>query len=193
MSRPHFYRLLMELKARAYSTGKFRLSGGGESDYYVDSKKVFLSPRMLDMFGFAFEDLISDFEYNSGKKVQAVGGPELGAIPLVAVTILKRFESARHYNAGENFEGFVVRKEQKNHGTFNLIEGNLKPDDNVVIIDDVMTTGASAMKAVRIVEAVGAKVALVTCILDRQDGAAKTFCDYNFIPLFTIEQLRACD
>jgi orotate phosphoribosyltransferase len=118
--------------------------------------------------------------------VSAVGGLTLGADPIVGATLA--VAGARGSSA---LRGFLVRKEAKTHGTGKLVEGPLEPGAVVAIVDDVATTGGSAMQAVESVVAMGTTVACVIVVLDRLEGAAEAFAERGiaFQSLVTIRDL----
>jgi orotate phosphoribosyltransferase len=172
-------RLLELLRQRAFRQGEFTLSSGEKSDYYIDGKMIEVHPEGAALIGQAFYEHIRDL------KVDAIGGLAVGAIPLVAATVVICHQH------GQTLEGFWVRNEVKEHGTKKLIEGCLPHRARVVIVDDVITSGESAFKAIRAVEALGASVVKVLCLVDRQRGAAERFrqAGYSYEPLFTKDEL----
>ena len=87
---------------------------------------------------------------------------------------------------GRSMEGFFVRKQVKEHGAKERLEGLVQAGDSVVVIDDVLTTGGSVLQAIEVVEALGAKVLRVVCICDRLQGAAAALAKYDYRPLFTV-------
>lgn len=97
--------------------------------------------------------------------------------------VLKGFYDRERYDV----EGFFVRKQAKQHGSQSLIEGTVNKGDRVVILDDVLTTGNSALTAIKAVEAAGAYVIRVICICDRKQGARDLLSNYDFRPLFTVK------
>jgi orotate phosphoribosyltransferase len=168
-------RLLDVFKSRALLFGDFTLASGKKSTYYINSKRALFHSECAALLGEAL------YEATKGLNVQAVGGLEVGALPLATATVI-----ACH-NAGCPLEGFFVRKQVKDHGRKERIEGVLEKGWRVAIIDDVLTTGTSAMEAVRAVEERGATVAAVVCVVDRLQGARELFePKYPFLPLFTI-------
>jgi orotate phosphoribosyltransferase len=168
-------RLLELFKARAFSFGKFRLASGKESSYYVNSKKALFHSEAASLLGEAMYELTRDLD------IQAVGGLEVGAIPLATACVV------RYHQAGRAMEGFFVRKQAKDHGSQERTEGVLPPGARVAVLDDVLTTGGSAMQAVQAVEQAGGSVLAVVCIVDRLEGAREVFVPrYQFRPLFTI-------
>lgn len=171
-------KLFMLLRERAFRRGRVVLASGKESDFYFDMK-----PAMLDPDG---ADLIADLilQELQGVTADAVGGLEMGAVPLIAPVAMK---SPAH---GRYLPGFFVRKAVKDHGTQNRVDGNDIKGKSVVILEDVTTTGASAMDAVKAVEAAGAQVTLVISILDRGEGAAALYAEAGvpFKSLFKAEE-----
>jgi orotate phosphoribosyltransferase len=168
-------RLLDVFRARAFSFGQFRLASGKESGYYVNSKKALFHSEAASLLGEAMYELTRDLD------IQAVGGLEVGAIPLATACVI------RYHQAGRAMEGFFVRKTAKEHGSQERIEGVLPAGARVAILDDVLTTGGSALQAVRAVEQAGATVVTVVCIVDRLEGAREVFTPrYLYRPLFTI-------
>jgi orotate phosphoribosyltransferase len=173
--------LYMLLRERAFRRGRVVLASGKESDYYFDMK-----PAMLDPDGAALmaELILQEIQ---GLNVDAVGGLEMGAVPLIAPVAMKSPAFGRY------LPGFFVRKAVKDHGTQKRVDGNDITGKSVVILEDVTTTGGSAMDAVKAVEQAGAKVALVISILDRGEGAAE-LCEKAGIPfksLFKAEEFLA--
>jgi orotate phosphoribosyltransferase len=179
----HFERLrLIELLQRdALKRGTFTLASGRTSHYYVDGRKVTLSAEGAALIGAGV------LEQLAGRpEIKALGGLTLGADPIVGATL------ALAPAAGlGHLRGFLVRKQAKNHGTGNLIEGPLEPGSTLAIVDDVATTGASSLQAVEAVQAIGCKVAVVIAVLDRLEGAAAAFAARGlpFQPLITIRDL----
>ena len=167
-------RLLELFKARAFSFGRFTLASGKESTYYVNSKKALFNGEAVWLLAEVLYDLTKDLN------VQAVGGPEVGAIPIAAAVAL------RYHTAGRAVEGFFVRKQAKAHGSQERVEGVLRPGDRVLMVEDVVTTGESVLKAIEEVERAGGHVVAVTCIVDRLEGAGERLGRYNFLPIFTI-------
>lgn len=171
-------KLFALLKEKAYRRGKVILASGRESDYYFDMK-----PAMLDPDGAALmAELI--LQQLQGITVDCVGGLEMGAVPLIAPVAMQ----SRTF--GRPLPGFFVRKTVKDHGTKKRVDGNDIAGKTVVILEDVTTTGGSAMDAVQAVTEAGAKVALVISILDRGEGAAELYAKAGipFKSLFTAEE-----
>ena len=170
--------LIALLQRDALKRGSFTLASGRTSHYYVDGRKVTLSAEGAVVIGAGVLEQLAEL-----REIDAVGGLIMGADPIVGATL------ALASSAGlGHLRGFLVRKEAKTHGTGNLVEGPLEPGCTVAIVDDVATTGGSSIQAVRAVEAMGCKVAMVVVVLDRLEGAAAAFAslDIPFRPLLTI-------
>jgi orotate phosphoribosyltransferase len=152
------------IKEKAFYFGDFVLASGKRSNYYLDMKPAMFDPEgssvITKLILQRIDDLHADY----------VGGLEMGAVPLIATI------NMLSYDIGTPIPGFFVRKKVKDHGTMKLIEavGDLK-GKNVVIIDDVTTTGGSAMEAVDAVRNAGANVLLVLSIVDREEGATEFY------------------
>ncbi len=174
-------KLFMLLRERAFKRGRVVLASGKESDYYFDMKPAMLDP---DGAGLMAELILHEIQ---GVSADAVGGLEMGAVPLIAPVAMKSPDFGRY------LPGFFVRKAVKDHGTQKRIDGNDIAGKSVVILEDVTTTGGSAMDAVKVVEAAGAKVALVISILDRSQGAAELYAKAGvpFKSLFKAEEFLA--
>jgi orotate phosphoribosyltransferase len=168
-------RLLELFKSRAVSFGRFTLASGKESTYYINSKKALFHSEAVALLGEALWEQTRDLD------IQAIGGMEVGAIPMATAAVL------RYHQEGRELEGFFVRKQAKGHGSQERIEGVLPPGARVAVVDDVLTTGGSAHQAVQEVERAGAQVVGVVCIVDRLEGAREVFAPkYAYRPIFTI-------
>ena len=164
--------------AEAVKFGEFELSHGGTSNYYVDKYVFETSPECLALIAEAFADRIADLDLDGVK----LGGVALGAVPLVAATSV---ETGTPY--------VIVRKQQKEYGTGNLIEGAFEAGEEVVVLEDIATTGQSAVDAAEALREAGATVSRVLVVVDRQEGAAENLADHGLEldALVTAEQLLA--
>ena len=170
-------RLLELFKARAVSFGDFTLASGKKSSYYINSKKVLFHGEAIALLGDLLYDATHDLD------IQAIGGLEVGAIPMATAAVL------RFQQMGRSLEGFFVRKQPKGHGSQERIEGLVGAGDRVAVVDDVLTTGESVVHAIEAIEARGAVVVRIVCIVDRLQGAGERLAKYDFQPLFTIRDL----
>lgn len=156
-------RLLEIIKRQSLLTkgGPFKLASGAMSDYYLDLKPTMFDPHGAALIGDIINSMLAE-----DRDVDAIGGLELGAVPIVAAV------SALSSRA-RPIKSFVVRKENKGHGTDKKIDGNFTPNTTVVLIEDVTTRGGSVMQAVRAVREKGATVKRIITIVDRLEGAAE--------------------
>jgi orotate phosphoribosyltransferase len=153
-------RLLDLIAQRSARRGTFTLSSGKQSDLYIDCRLTTMHPEGLALIGPLGLAAIAD----RGWRPDAVGGLTLGADPVsYAIAYASQL-------AGNPTRSFTVRKEAKTHGTGKLIEGPFAAGDRVVVIEDVITTGGSALKAVDAVRAAGGAVVGVLAVVDRQEG-----------------------
>jgi orotate phosphoribosyltransferase len=172
-------KLRQMLLDRSMRFGEFVLSSGATSNYYIDVRKTSLHPEGLRWISKLF------FEALEADHVTAVGGLTLGADPLVAGVML---HSAA---VGRPIEGFLVRRVAKEHGMRGEVEGNLAGHKRVAILDDVITSGESALIAAVSAESYKAEVVRILAVVDRGQGAAQIFQKrgYPFTALFSIGDL----
>ena len=167
------------IRSKSFILGKLKLSSRKESKHYLATKRSMLDPRGSNILASLIFDLLPD------TRIDYVGGLELGAVPLIGPLVMLS------YNKGRPIPGLIVRKKPKEHGTERLVEG---ADDlrgkNVVVVDDVTTTGGSAMKSIKALQAEGANVVLIISILDREEGATELYEREGlaFNPLFKASQ-----
>lgn len=180
---------LVELvKENALQFGEFTLSSGDKSNFYLDARKVTISTS-LPMIVEAFKAETLDLPYKlvgGSLPYDAVGGPTAGADPIVAGFM------ALHNKFHQPVRGFFVRKEEKGHGLAGLIIGSVLPGDKCLFVEDVTTTGASALKGIKAIEAFGCEIVKVVAFIDRSRGvAAKMLQDagYPFSSVLTLEDL----
>ncbi|HXY89270.1 MAG TPA: orotate phosphoribosyltransferase [Xanthobacteraceae bacterium] len=161
LARAKVFKLILK---RSFFRKKIKLTSGKESDFYFDMKPTMFHPEGASLLAEMIFDRLKD------EMVDCVGGMAVGAVPLISPLALVSYQRNRL------LPGFFVRKDVKEHGTMKRIEGidDLK-DQNVVILDDVTTTGGSAMLAVEAARQAGANVILVLSIVDREEGAVERF------------------
>jgi orotate phosphoribosyltransferase len=169
------------LAEKSVKRGNFRLASGKLSSVYVDARLTTMSPEGMRLIGLLGLEHIR----KKGWEADAIGGLTLGADPVAYAISLTSADDARPLRA------FTVRKEPKTHGTARLIEGPFKPGDNVVIIEDVVTTGGSAIRAIDAVVSEGGLVLGVLAVVDRCEGGSEAIADhgYDTIALTSIDDL----
>lgn len=177
--RVELAKLLLE---KSYREGDFTLASGKKSSYYFDGRQTALHPKGAWLIGNLFNHLLADID-----NLHAVGGMTLGADPLVTATSVISFEK------GQDISAFIVRKEAKGHGTGNYIEGlaNIPKGSRVAMLEDVVTTGGSLLKACDRVKDAGLEIVAVATILDRQEGGKEAIekAGYTLRSIFTPSSL----
>ena len=157
-------RLRKIIEGKSLLQGKeFSLASGATSSYYFNMKATTFDPEGADLIADLILDALEAYD------VQTVGGLEMGAVPIASCVSLKSFSRDR------SLPGFFVRKETKSHGTKALIEPPLAPGTKVAIMEDVTTTGGSAIKAARALKDAQCEVVVIVTLVDRLDGADKKF------------------
>jgi len=176
-------RLKALLLERSVRVGDFTLASGARSSYYIDARRTTMTAEGQRLTGSVCYDLLEE----AGWDVSHIGGLTLGADPVT-------YAIAHHScDRAKVLDGFTVRKEPKGHGTGRQIEGGLPEDARVVIIEDAVTSGGSALKAIEAIRQHGAHIAGVLCVVDRQEGG-KERLDKIELPLlaaFTGPELLA--
>ena len=167
--------LISLLVERSTKRGQFTLASGKESKYYVDARLTTMSPEGLSVIG----PLALSMLQQSGWRVDAVGGLTLGADP---ISYAISYASAR---SDHPLRAFTVRKEVKSHGTGKRIEGPFKEGDRVAVIEDVITTGGSALRAIEAVRAANGIVAGVLALVDREEGGRQAI-EASGVPVISL-------
>lgn len=177
--------LIQFIRKQSYREGDFTLASGKKSTFYIDLKATTLHPKGADLIG----KLALAFIRERGLQVKAVGGLTLGADPIATAV------SLACYHEGVTLPAFIVRKEPKAHGTSQYIEGteNLESHAEVLVLEDVVTTGGSGMKAVERLRAQGYQPKAVLTVVDRGEGGKEAFekAGLSLITLATIEEIKA--
>jgi orotate phosphoribosyltransferase len=193
MTTPTHSRQLLALLARqSFRLGRFKLSSGGMSDYYIDCRATTLNAEGGRLCGHAILDLLEE----NGIEAEAVGGLTLGADPIVSNVATASAWRALSHPGAPLLQGFLVRKAEKEHGTSRRIEGFCQSGARVVIVDDVCTTGASAVSAIEAAREAGMIVAAVVCIVEREEANGRPAVEAAakgapFLSLFTASDVRA--
>ncbi len=144
--------------------GEFTLASGKKSSYYIDARLTTLDPEGVSLVSAIFlEEILKD------PAINAVGGPTMGADPIVGAIL------AESHRIGKPLNGFLVRKKEKDHGTGKLVEGGLKPGDVTAVVEDVVTTGGSVLTAIDAVKAAGAEIRKALVVVDREEGGDEVF------------------
>lgn len=138
--------------------GDFTLSSGKKSNYYINMKKAITEPEILSTISKLITQKI-DLD-----DIDKVAGPALGAVPIATAVSLE-----------SKLPLLMIRKEKKGYGTSKLIEGELNEGDNVIVVEDVSTTGGSLLKAIRAINDNGGNVKRAFVVVDREEGASETF------------------
>ena len=188
------------LAEKSFRLGEFKLSSGGTSDYYIDCRATTLDAEGARLTGRTFVDEL----YRRGWTPQAIGGMTLGADPIVvsvAMLTAQQVQSRRpaHEQADQPeawlIHAFIVRKGEKGHGTGRRIEGFRERGARVVIVDDVCTTGASTVDAIKAAREFGFEVIGVMCLVERQEAAGRRNVEQAaapapFVSIFTAAEIR---
>lgn len=189
------------LARQSFRLGEFKLSSGGTSDYYIDCRTTTLDAEGARLTGRVFLDLIQSKKW----KPSAIGGLTMGADPIVVAVaqltaqIVQTQPPARPKESDESdslIHGFLVRKQEKAHGTGQRIEGFRQRGARVVIVDDVCTTGSSTIQAIEAARGFGFNVVGVACLVEREEAGGrpeveKAAGDAEFVSIFKSADVRA--
>ena len=156
LSKDYLIELLKENEV--FLEGDFTLSSGKKSSYYINMKKAITEPEILSTISKLITEKIKD------ENIDKVAGPALGAVPIATAVSLE-----------SKLPLLMIRKEKKGYGTSKLIEGELNPDDNVIVVEDVSTTGGSLLKAIKAIQDNDGKVVRAFVVVDREEGAIEEF------------------
>ncbi|WP_456365847.1 orotate phosphoribosyltransferase [Thermococcus sp.] len=164
------------LSGGALLFGRFVLTSGRESDYYINVKKLVTDPGSLALMAEMIEALTAE----KGIGFDRVAGPELGAVPIATAVSLRTGKPL-----------VIIRKRPKSHGTGSLVEGEVRKGESVLIVEDVTTTGGSVLRAAEVIEELGGKVSAISVVVDRDEGAEGRIRErgYPFLPLIRASEL----
>ena len=165
--------LIKRIKETAYLEGDFVLRSGKRSKYYLDKYLFETCPDILKALGDEFAKYVTE-------DVTLIAGAELGGVALAAATAMA---------TGKNW--IIVRNSKKGYGTGKMVEGVLKKDDVVLLVEDIATTGGQVLEAAKIITEAGAKLKEIVCVIDRKQGAEEniTGAGYNFDSILTKDDL----
>lgn len=182
-------RLLREYSFKLAPPGQpFTLASGAKSPYFIDVKQTALRPDGIEVIAGHFLDRIRDWYAEHQSPLDAVAGVALGGCPLATgVSLL----GAMDEHAPIHLSALYVRKEAKDHGTAKMVEGHVWAGMKAVLVEDVVTTGGSSLKAIEALKSVGVRVPLVLAVVDREEGAKKAFAEagVEFDPLLLVSDL----
>lgn len=165
--------LIKRIRETAYLEGDFTLRSGKKSKYYLDKYLFETCPDILKALGELFAEYVTD-------DVTLIAGAELGGVALAAATAMQ---------TGKNW--IIIRNTKKDYGTGKLIEGVLRPDDIVLLVEDIATTGGQVLEAAKVISQTGATVKKIVCVIDRKQGAEEniTAAGYRFESILTKDDL----
>lgn len=176
--------LVSLIRKLSYREGDFTLASGKKSSFYVDLKVTTLHPEGAHLIGRCAVELVK----REGLKIEGVGGLTLGADPLATAVSLASRET------GHAWPAYIVRKEPKDHGTARYIEGteNLRPGAKLLVLEDVVTTGGSSLKAIERLREAGYDPVAVLTVVDRAQGGADAFAKVGvkFFALATLAEIQ---
>ncbi len=174
MDKAQKHRLAREVYAVSHLTGEFTLRSGAVSNEYFDKYRFESPPKLLKKIAKAMAELLP-------KRMDALAGLELGGAPLATALSLRT-----------GYPVFFVRKKAKPYGTCNLVEGGEFAGKRLVVVEDVITSGGQVIESSRELERLGAKVALVLCVVDREAGGKENLREAGFKmkALFTMSELK---
>ena len=155
VSKEYLIEILKENKV--FEEGEFTLASGKKSNYYVNMKRAITEPEILSTIAKLINEKIGD-------DIDKIAGPALGAVPIATAVSLE-----------SKLPLLMIRKEKKGYGTSKLIEGELNQGDNVIVVEDVSTTGGSLLKAIKAIQDNGGNVVRAFVVVDRQEGAIEEF------------------
>ena len=155
--------LIKRIKEVSYLQGDFILRSGKRSKYYLDKYLFETQPDILQALGAEFARYITD-------DVTLIAGAELGGVALAAATAIE---------TGKKW--IIVRNSKKDYGTSKMVEGVLSPDDVVLLVEDIATTGGQVVEAAKIITDAGAKVKKIVCVIDRKQGAQENITNAGFV------------
>ncbi len=185
MLKPELVQAFYSTRSFQWDSAKgFTLASGVTSPFYVDCRSLMAYPGPRHLVAQLAFDMIQALE------IDCIGGLEIGAIPLATTISTYAFTASPH----REWRTFVVRKQPKGHGLGKLIEGAVNPGDRALVVDDVLTSGASVIKAVEVARQAGLKVEHALVIVDRQEQDGRARIEKHGLSVFsllTVQELLA--
>jgi orotate phosphoribosyltransferase len=168
------------IREHAYLEGDFVLRSGRRSSYYLDKYRFETRPELLEAIGTRIADLVAEHEPDA----ERLAGPELGAVALTAAASI-----------ASRLPFVIVRKEAKDYGTENRLEGVFEPGERVCLVEDVVTSGGAAVSAVEALRAAGLECRTAVCVVDRQEGGVDELARHGvrLRPLFRASDLTGVE
>lgn len=156
----------------AFQTGEFILTSGKKSNFYVDIKRASTNPKILAEIAKCMAKFL--------KEEEKIAGMELGAVPLAVALSLET-----------DLPYLIIRKGERKHGTGKLVEGDLKKEDKIILVEDVTTTGSSLLRAAEILREEGGKVERALVVVDREEGAYELLKEngLELVPLVKVSEM----
>ncbi len=175
-------RLLDLFVQRSFRLGDFTLASGRKSDFYIDCRTTTMHAEGQVLLG----EVGCEYLANAGWQPDLIGGLTMGADPIAYAVAGESFRRGKPINA------FSVRKQAKQHGTGRQIEGCFEPGASIVVVEDVITTGGSALQACEAIKAAQGSIVGVLAAVDREEGGSEAIAEAGFqvISMFGIGELR---
>lgn len=151
----HDEELKQAIRERAVLTGEFVLRSGQRAEYYIDKYRFATEPAMLEQLGSRLAETVARVDPDAVR----LAAPEIGAVPLAAAASIS-----------SRLPFLIVRKEAKEYGTANRVEGGFSPGERVCLLEDVVTTGGAAVDAVQALRETGLECSTAICVVDRESG-----------------------
>ncbi len=174
-------RLKALIQEKCVLHGDFVLASGQRSKVFFDCKRATLDPEGVHLIATLILETLDRLAADDGRPIDAIGGPTIGADPIVGHVAGLSWE-----RRGDRapLRAFLVRKGTKDHGTRRVIENDIPRGSRVAMVEDVVTTGGSTLQAIRQAEEAGLEVAAVVAVVDREQGGAKALTGYRYYPLY---------
>lgn len=177
------------IQEESLKTGEFELQSGQKSNVFINLKQLLHNQCFMYILTSLIKDYVEELRFNHGVKINGIGGPGYGALPMASATLMRLVEVDD--TCINNMYSFSIRHEKKNHGVFNELDGPIKKNDVVLIIDDVITTGDNIMKSMNTCYDNDLKPVAVFSVVNRENLSLQTLTDSVFYSkhLFTLKDI----